>query len=89
MSSHANDPQANIKLPLKDKGALTTSDRIRELAERSKKTARERTRQNLLSDRQLTLWADAVRGAPNEIVRSALFTAKNINDFRLGHPLRS
>jgi hypothetical protein len=68
-------PQGAESVP-KNKGSLT-SERIREIAERGKKTARERKRQNLLSDRQLTLWADAVRGAPNEIVRSALFTAKN------------
>lgn len=40
-------------------------------------TTRERKKQSLLSDKQLTLWVDAVRGAPNEIVRSALFNAKN------------
>ena len=63
--------------PMPNSKGVLTSERIREIAERGKKTARERKRQNLLSDRQLTLWADAVRGAPNEIVRSALFTAKN------------
>lgn len=73
--NHEHDPRADEPTP---KGTLTTSERVRELAGR----ARERTRQNLLSDKQLTLWADAVRGAPNEIVRSALFTAKNRNQAR-------
>lgn len=52
-------------------------DHVQEIAKRSQKISRERKRQNLLSDKQLTLWVDSVRGAPNEIVRSALFTAKN------------
>lgn len=67
---------AGAEPPPKIKGALTT-ERLREIGERGQKSARERKRQNLLSDKQLTLWADAMRGAPNEIVRSALFTAKN------------
>lgn len=54
------------------------------IAERAKvPTTRERKRQSLLSDKQLTLWVDAVRGAPNEIVRSALFSAKNRNTPRV------
>ncbi len=63
--------------PISKNKVVLTHEHIREISERGKNTARERKRQNLLSDRQLTLWADAVRGAPNEIVRSALFTAKN------------
>lgn len=70
------------------KRAALSSGRIREIAERGQQKAKERDRQaqeqarerkkhGLLSDKQLTLWVDAVRGAPNEIVRSALFTAKN------------
>jgi hypothetical protein len=55
------------------------SERAKQVATHGLKTARERKRQSLLSDKQLTLWVDAVRGAPNEIVRSALFTAKNRN----------
>ena len=67
---------SNAEPPSKSKGTLTT-ERLREIGERGQKSARERKRQNLLSDKQLTLWADAMRGAPNEIVRSALFSAKN------------
>ena len=70
------------------KRAVYTSERLREITERgqqkakererqAREQARERKKQSLLSDKQLTLWVDAVRGAPNEIVRSALFTAKN------------
>ena len=70
------------------KRVALTPERIREIGERNSQKARERDqkaseqarerkKQSLLSDRQLTLWVDAVRGAPNEIVRSALFTAKN------------
>jgi vacuolar-type H+-ATPase subunit E/Vma4 len=69
---------------------LSSPERLREVAERAqqkakerdqkaRQAARERAKQTLLSDKQLTLWVDAVRGAPNEIVRSALFTAKNHN----------
>ena len=72
MSDLGQDPE----LPPKARIALT-AQRIREIGETGKKSARERKRQSLLSDRQLTLWVDAVRGAPNEIVRSALFSAKN------------
>lgn len=46
------------------------------------KAARERSRQSLLADKRLTLWADATRGAPNKIVRSSLFTARNRNKAR-------
>lgn len=62
----------------KSKSKQTTSERVREMS----KVARERSRQNLLADKQLTLWADATRGAPNEIVRSSLFTARNRNKAR-------
>jgi hypothetical protein len=41
--------------------------------------SRERARQRLLSDKQLTFWFEDKRGVPNEIVRSALFSAKNRN----------
>jgi hypothetical protein len=60
----------------KTKGTLTV-DRLREIGEQGRKTARDRRKKSLLSDKQLTLWVDAVRGAPNETVRSALFTARN------------
>jgi len=58
------------------------SGRIKEIAEKGKKVARDRKRQALLTDGQLTLWGDSMRGVPNEIVRSALFTAKNRNQPR-------
>ncbi len=75
------------------KRAALSSDGIREITERgqqkakerdrqAQEQARERKKQSLLSDKQLTLWVDAVRGAPNEIVRSALFTAKNRKQVR-------
>ena len=76
--SVADSPEASTSgEPLSKVKSALTSERIREIGERGQKSARDRKRQNLLSDKQLTLWADAVRGAPNEIVRSALFTAKN------------
>ena len=62
----------------KSKIKQTTSERVQEMS----KAARERSRQSLLADKQLTLWADALRGAPNEIVRSSLFTARNRNQAR-------
>lgn len=87
MSDDADIPEAapSDKPP---KRAVPTSEHLREMAERNqlksrererqaREQARERKKQSLLSDKQLTLWVDAVRGAPNEIVRSALFTAKN------------
>lgn len=69
-------------------------ERMREIAETGAKQARERVqsardaerskkRDSLLTDKQLTLWADAVRGAPNELVRSALFSARNRSQKRL------
>lgn len=69
------------------RGTLTP-EQIREMGVRGQEKAKEREKklrdqarelkkQSLLSDKQLVLWIDAVRGAPNEIVRSALFTAKN------------
>lgn len=78
---------------LPPKPVASPSDRIREIANRGSKKAkehnqkereqaRERKKVSLLSDKQLTLWADAVRGAPNEIVRSALFAAKNRKQVR-------
>lgn len=47
------------------------------IGQRRKKAARERKRLELISDKQLLLWAEGARGAPNEIVRSALFTVRN------------
>jgi hypothetical protein len=55
----------------------SSADSIREIGERVKKTARDGKRAELLSNKQLTLWAEGLRGIPNEIVRSALFTVKN------------
>jgi hypothetical protein len=52
-------------------------EKAAERARLQREEALELKKQNLLSDRQLTLWADAVRAAPNEIVRSALFNARN------------
>lgn len=71
-----SDPGQDPELPSKARIALT-AERLREIGETGKKSARERKRQSLLSDQQLTLWVDGVRGVPNEIVRSALFSAKN------------
>ena len=48
-----------------------------EIGKRVTKKARERKRLELISDKQLLLWAEGARGAPNEIVRSALFTVRN------------
>lgn len=39
--------------------------------------ARERQRSEILASPQLPLWPEAVRSLPNEIVRSALFNARN------------
>lgn len=70
--------QQNTESTAKSKGTQTTSERVQEMS----KAARERSRQSLLADRQLTGWADATRGAPNEILRSSLFTARNRNQAR-------
>lgn len=51
--------------------------KARERAEAEQDAMQKKRVQELLQDRQLMLWADPVRGAPNELLRSALFTAKN------------
>ena len=51
--------------------------KLKETGEAKQKAGREKKRQELLEDRQLTLWVDTVRGVPNEALRSALFTARN------------
>lgn len=62
--------------PPESTSELTSTPR-QVIGEHGRKSARDRQRKELLLDKQLTLWADALRGAPNEIVRSALFTARN------------
>lgn len=51
--------------------------RIQATADKQKAANRERKKQELLLNPQLTLWVEAVRGAPNELLRTALFSAKN------------
>lgn len=80
MPDSPDQPQGDDATP-KTRLALT-SERIREIGERGRNAALERKRKALLADKQLTLWADALRGVPNELVRSALFTARNRNQPR-------
>lgn len=47
--------------------------RVKEIQQR----ARDKKRAEILQSPQLPLWPEAVRSLPNEIVRSALFNAKN------------
>jgi hypothetical protein len=72
-------------VPVQQAGCAATErgqQKAKERDRQAQEQARERKKQSLLSDKQLTLWVDAVRGAPNEIVRSALFTAKNRKQVR-------
>mgnify|MGYP000916708156 CR=1 FL=1 len=60
-----------------DKPTGSLASRIQATADRQKVANREKKKQELLLNSQLTLWVEAVRGVPNELLRTALFSARN------------
>ena len=64
---------------LAEKNAPTNANPTIKSSIKIDNASRERARQRLLSDKQLMFWYENKRGVPNEIVRSALFSAKNRN----------
>lgn len=66
-------------------GAGSTAAKIKAIAAkaaRSARVARHKVLADLHADGQLTLWRDEERGIPNELVRCALFPAKNRKEKR-------